>query len=123
MYYLGEDVSTYKGGKVTGHEGAWMFGRDTQTPGVLFPGQPKVGVKFKSEDVSKTINERDDVVSVSETVTTPAGTFHDCVKVRERLADGKTEYKYYAKGVGVVMEQTPPNGDVLLKTHRTAPAK
>ena len=123
VWYLGEEVDEYKGGKVIGHKGAWMFGRDTQTPGVLFPGQPRVGVKFKSEDVSKTISERDEVLSVSETVKTPAGVFHDCVKVRERLADGKTEYKYYAKGVGVVMEQTPPNGDVLLKSHVTHTAK
>ena len=123
VWYLGEEVDEYQGGKVIGHKGAWMFGKDTQTPGVLFPGQPKVGAKFKSEDVSKTISERDEIVSVSETVTTPAGTFRDCVKVRERLADGKTEYKYYAKGVGVVLEQTPPNGDVLLKSHAVKTTK
>ena len=123
VYYLGEDVDIYKGGQVTGHSGAWLYGKDTQTPGVIIPGSPKVGDHFKSEDVSATINESNEVVSVSETVKTPAGIYHDCVKVREALADGSIEYKCYAKGVGVVREQTPPNGDVLLKSHTTNTAK
>ena len=123
VYYLGEDVDIYKGGQVTGHSGAWLYGKDTQTPGVIIPGSPKVGDQFKSEDVSATINESNEVVSVSETVKTPAGIYHDCVKVREALADGSIEYKCYAKGVGVVREQTPPDGDVLLKSHTTNTAK
>ena len=122
VFYLGEEVDEYEGGKLKGHKGSWMFGRDTQIPGVLFPAHPKVGARFKSEDVSKEINEKDEVVSVSETVVTPAGTYKNCVKVREKLADGTTEYKYYAPGVGVVREQ-PPKGDVLLKSHTTRAAK
>jgi len=122
VFYLGEDVDEYEGGKLKGHKGSWMFGKDTQVPGVLFPAHPKVGARFKSEDVSKDINERDEIVSVSETVVTPAGTYKNCVKVREKLADGTTEYKYYARGVGVVRE-VPPKGDVLLKSHTTREAK
>ena len=85
-----------------GHAGSWLFGKDTGTPGVLLPAHPKVGDRFKSEDVSRVINEEDEVVSVSVKVTVPTGTYQDCVKVKEHLADGTTEYKYYARGVGVV---------------------
>ena len=122
VFYLGEDVDEYEGGRLKGHKGSWLFGKDTQIPGVLFPAHPKVGDRFKSEDVSKEINEKDEVVSVSETVVTPAGTFKNCVKVREKLADGTTEHKYYAPGVGVVRE-APPHGDVLLKSHTVRMAK
>ncbi len=122
VYYLGEEVDEYEGGKLKGHSGSWMFGKDTQIPGVQFPAHPKVGARFKTEDVSKEINEKNEVVSVSETVITPAGTYKNCVKVREDLADGTTEYKYYAPGVGVVREE-PPNGNVLLKSHTTREAK
>ena len=66
--------------------------------------------------------EDDEVISVSESVTVPAGSYKDCVKVKEMLADGTTEYKYYAKGVGVVRE-TPAVGDVLLKSHTTKTTK
>src|ERR1043166_5029592 len=113
---LGEEVDEYKNGKVVGHPGAWMFGKDTQTPGVLMPGHPEVGHEFKSEDVSKAIHEEDEVLSVSETVAVPAGTYKNCLKIKEKLADGDVEYKYFAPGIGCVRE-VPAEGDVLLKSH------
>ena len=118
VYYLGEDVDEYANGKVTGHEGAWLLGKDTQNPGVIIPAHPKVGDQFKSEDVNKEITENDEVVSVSETVSVPAGTFENCVKVKEKLADGTTEFKFYASGIGVVRE-VPPGGDEPLVSHTT----
>jgi hypothetical protein len=122
VFYLGEDVDEYKDGKIVGHSGTWHFGRDTQSPGVLFPAQPKLGDKFMSEDVSKEIHENDEIVSLSETVTTPAGVYTNCIKLKEVLADGDIEYKYFAKGIGVVRE-VPEGGDVLLSTHTGTPAK
>jgi len=122
VFYLGEDVDEYKDGKVVGHSGTWHFGRDTQSPGILFPANPKVGDKFMSEDVSKDIHENDEIISLTETVTTPAGTYNNCVKLKEVLADGDVEYKYFAKGVGVVRE-VPEDGDVLLISHAAVAAK
>ena len=121
VYYLGEEVDEYKNGKVAGHEGAWMYGADTKKLTPQMPGNPRVGDKFNSEDVSKTIFEQDEVTSLSETVTVPAGTYRDCLKIKETLADGSTEYKYYAKGIGCVRE-VPAEGDILLKSHTTVSA-
>ena len=118
VYYLGEDVDEYKDGKVIGHEGTWMLGKDTPVPGVIFPAEPKVGMKWYSEDVSLDITERDAIVSMTESVKVPAGSYENCVKVKESLGDGTTEYKYYAKGVGVVRE-VPSDGDELLISHTT----
>ena len=122
VYYLGEVVDEYKEGKVIGHEGSWLLGKDTPAPGVMVPAQPKLGQKWRSEDVSNDVSEIDEIVSVSEKVATPAGTYENCVKVKESLADGTTEFKYYARGVGVVRE-APPDGDVLLKSHKTISSK
>ncbi len=116
VYYLGEDVDEYKDGKVVGHGGAWLLGKDTQVPGVLLPARLKVGQKFYSENVPNLTTEEDEIISISETVSVPAGTFRNCVKVREKLSDGKTEFKYYAPNVGVVKE-VPAEGEVVLKTH------
>ena len=38
------------------------------------------------------------------------------IELKEALADGDVEYKYYAEGVGVARE-SPADGDVLLKSH------
>jgi len=118
VLYLGEEVDEYKKGKVVGHEGSWMLGKDTKTPGIILPGHPAVGDKFRSEDVSKDIHEEDEVLSLSEKVTVPTGTYTNCIKIKERLADGSVEHKYYAAGVGVVRE-VPGKGNVVLKSHTT----
>lgn len=116
VYYLGEEVDEYTDGMVTGHDGAWMFGRDTAIPGIIMPANPQIGDEFKSENVSGEINEQDEVLSLSETVTVPAGTYQKCLKIQENPADGFVEHKYYALGVGVVREN-PEDGDELLISH------
>ncbi|MEI6077918.1 MAG: hypothetical protein WCS94_20220, partial [Verrucomicrobiota bacterium] len=95
---------------------AWLTGKDTPVPGVIIPAHPKLGDKFKSEDVSDKIDETDEVVAVGESTTVPAGTFENCVKIKETLADGSVEFKWYAPGVGVVRE-TPATGDERLIFH------
>jgi hypothetical protein len=116
VYYLGEDVDEYADGKISGHEGAWLLGKDTPTPGIIIPAHPKVGDTFQSEVVNKEITENDEIVSVNETVSVPAGTFENCVKVKETLGDGSVEYKFYAPGTGVVRE-VPSTGDEPLISH------
>jgi len=122
VYYLGEDVDEYKDGKIVGHDGTWHYGLDTRVPGVIFPAHPKLGQTWRPEDVSYEISEIDEIVSMSEKVTTPAGTFENCVKVKELLADGTIEFKYYAKGVGVVRE-VPADGESVLKSHTSNSTK
>jgi len=118
VYYLGEDVNTYNDGKISGHSGAWLLGKDTKIPGVLLPAHPKVGDMFQSENVPGITVEDDLVVSVSDTLTVPAGTFHNCIKIKEHASDGATEFKYYAPGLGVIAEMDSDEG-LLLKSHST----
>lgn len=116
VLYLGEDVNEYKNGKVSGHSGAWLLGKQTKIPGVIMPPDPKVGDKFRPEDVGKITREDDVVMSLDETVTVPAGTYNHCLKIKEILSDGKTEYKLHAKGIGVVKE-LPEGSSVDLVSH------
>jgi len=50
--------------------------------------------------------DRAEIVSLSETVKTPAGEFKNCLKVEETtpLEPATKEYKYYAAGVGLVQD-------------------
>jgi hypothetical protein len=117
VYYLGEDVDDYENDQIVGHGGAWLFGVHTQTLGVIMPGNPKIGDKFKVEDVPGITQEDAEVVSLSETATVPAGTFTNCVRIKETHPGGVIEYKLYAPGVGVVKEE-PEDGVVSLRSHR-----
>jgi hypothetical protein len=116
VYYLGEDVDVYQGGQIVSHEGGWLLGVNTSVAGILMPGQPAVGQKFRGEDVPGLTREDDEVLSIGETVAVPAGTFTGCVKIRETLSDGSVEYKYYAPNVGVVRE-APAGGGLDLTAH------
>lgn len=116
VYYLGEDVDVYQDGQVVSHEGAWLYGVDTDQPGVMMPGDPNVGDTFQAENVPGITREDNEIISVSETVTVPAGTFTDCVEIQETLTDGAVEYKFYAPNVGVVKE-VPEDGVLDLISH------
>jgi hypothetical protein len=106
VYYFGEDVDAYKKGKVVNHDGSWRHGSNGATFGLLMPGTPVVGMKFYQEQAKGVAMDRAEIVSVSETLTTPAGTFDRCVKTRETtpLETFAREYKIYAPQVGLVQD-------------------
>lgn len=116
VYYLGEDVDEYQHGRVAGHGGAWLVGTRNARPGVILPSHPKVGDRWMSEATVGVAVERDIVLSTSAAVRTPLGTYTNCVEVKEIVPGEQAEYKYYAKGVGVVRE-VPASGNMLLISH------
>ena len=52
--------------------------------------------------------DRAEIVSLTETLKTPAGEFKNCLKTEETtpLEPGSKEYKLYAAGVGLVEDGT-----------------
>jgi hypothetical protein len=105
VYYFGEDVDMYKNGNVTGHEGAWLFGVNGATFGLIVPGGPKAGDRYYQESAPKVAMDRAEVVAVIEVIKVPAGTFKNCLHTKESSAlESGTEDKYYAPGVGLIKD-------------------
>jgi hypothetical protein len=106
IYYLGEEVDIYKNGKIVDHEGAWLHGSKGATLGLLVPAAPVVGRRYYQEVAPGVAMDRAEVVSLSERLTTPAGTFEKCLKTQETtpLEPGDTEHKLYAPGVGLIQD-------------------
>lgn len=106
VYYFGEEVDMYKNGKITGHEGAWLAGKRNAKAGIGLPGRPKIGYRYYQEVAPGVAMDRGEIVSLSETVKVPAGTFTKVLKIEETtpLEPGVKEYKYYAKGVGLIKD-------------------
>jgi hypothetical protein len=73
----------------------------------MMPGAPKVGMKYYQEIAPGVAMDRAEIVSISETCRTPAGTFANCLKAKEGSAlDGLvTEYKYFAPSIGLVRDE------------------
>jgi hypothetical protein len=113
LYYFGEDVDTYEDGKVTGHGGTWLSGKDGAKYGLLIPGTAKVGLRYYQERAPKVAMDRAEVVSVTAKLQTPAGTFENCLKTEETsdLESGKS-HKCYAPDVGLISD-----GDLKLVRH------
>ena len=98
---------TFKQGGAVAGEDSWEAGRRGATYGMLMPGRPSVGIKHDQEHAPEVAMDRAEVVSVSEKVEVPAGTFENCLKVQETtpLGRGEKEYKLYAPEVGWQVDQ------------------
>jgi hypothetical protein len=106
VYYFGEEVDIYKNGKVVDHEGAWLAGSKGAKFGLAMPGRPALNTKYYQEIAPGVAMDRAEIVSLVETVRTPAGEFKNCLKTAETtpLEPGVREFKYYARGVGLIQD-------------------
>src|SRR5439155_799831 len=88
------------------HDGTWLSGVNGRKFGLIMPGRPLVNARYYQEVAPKVAMDRATILSVSETVKTPAGEFTNCLKVEETtpLERFVTEYKYYAPGIGMVRD-------------------
>jgi hypothetical protein len=105
IYYFGEDVDDYSNGKVIGHGGSWMSGLNGARFGLMMPGKPKPGDRYYQELAPKAAMDRAEVVSISESVKIPAGSFTNVLLTRETSAiESGSEDKCYAPGVGLIKD-------------------
>ncbi len=106
VYYFGEEVDVYKGGKVVGHEGAWESGKNGARFGLMIPGQVVAGARYYQEIAPGVAMDRAEIVTVDDSLKTPAGEFRGCLKTRETspLEKGAKESKVYAPGVGLIKD-------------------
>jgi hypothetical protein len=110
VYYLGERVNTYRGGKLTGHEGTWLYGKDTQSLGVAMAADPRTGATWRGEDVPGVTTEADRVMGHDASASALGHTYPDAIRVRESIKpENEVEDKVYARGIGPISE-VPPDG-------------
>lgn len=105
VFYFGEDVEIYKNGNVVSNSGSWLAVENNKA-GIIMPGQIILGSKYYQEispDIAMDIGE---IVSISDTLITPAGKFIGVVKIEETnpLEKGEKSYKFYAPGIGLIKD-------------------
>jgi hypothetical protein len=112
VWYFGEDSKEIEGGIVVSTEGSWEAGVDGAVPGVLMLAEPVVGVKYQQEFAEDVAEDMARVLSLTKTAEVPYGTFDECLMTQEwsHLEPGAREFKYYAPGVGLVLELKPQGG-------------
>ncbi len=118
VWYMGEEVDNYEyddDGRLVGidHDGSWEAGQDINgagtiaEPGHHLPSAPAVGSAYFQEFYEGEAEDMALVVDTSVFVELSSGdSFEGCVQTLEwnPLDPGALEHKFYAPGVGLVLE-------------------
>ena len=107
VYYFGEAVDMYRDGKVTHHSGAWRADEGDAKTGLIMPANPTKGMRYYQEIAPGKAMDSAEVMSIDETLKTPAGVFQNCLKTKETtpLEPGVRDYKTYAPGIGMIQDE------------------
>lgn len=115
VWYLGEISLNYEDGFLESLEGSWRTDHEGALPGIVMPGTPVAGDVFRAEYL---VNEAEDIVEVialDQTVTIGLGTYTGCLQMQDTtpLSPGEIEWKYYAPGIGMILEVKPDTGETV----------
>ncbi len=112
IWYFGEDSKEYENGNVVSTEGSWEAGVDDAKAGIVMEANPQIGDSYRQEYYFDEAEDMGEVLSLDETVTVAYGTFTNCLKTKDwsPLESDVIENKYYAPGIGVVLEITVKGG-------------
>jgi len=113
VFYFGEEVDDYKDGKIVDHGGAWRADKKGSKAGIIMPGTVLLGARHYQE-IAPNAMDRAEIIADDVTMKTPAGTFKNCIRVKETspLEPGSICYKTYAPGIGLIQDE-----DLLLTAY------
>jgi hypothetical protein len=122
VWYCGEEVKDYETfdgdspaiPELVAIDGSFKAGRDGDEAGILLPFTPVVGDMFRQEVSFANAEDAIEIIAVDGTETVPAAACAgDCLVTRDfsPLDPGVEENKYYAFGVGKILEIDLETGD------------
>jgi hypothetical protein len=112
LWYLGEDTTEYEHGKVKTKEGSWAAGVDGALPGIIVPAHPRPGLTYREEYYKGHAEDGAKVLDLTSHAKVPYGTFDNLFQTKNfsSIEPNVVEEKFYARGVGVVLEITVSGG-------------
>jgi hypothetical protein len=113
VWYLGEETAEYEDGHVVSTEGSWEAGVNGALPGFLMLADPMPGDIYRQEYLKDEATDMAGVLSMSESVSVPFGDFEHVLKTADyNPLGGQLENKFYARGVGTIMEDPLDGSDL-----------
>jgi hypothetical protein len=106
IWYVGEDTTEYEDGKPVTKAGSWEAGVDGARAGIVMLAHPRVGRRYREEHYPGHAMDGAKVLSRSEQVQVRFGHFRRVLMTKNfnPLEPKVLEYKWYARGVGPVLE-------------------
>lgn len=133
VWYMGETVDDYNFDSAGAliditHDGSWEAGKDvagrgtTALPGYIMLASPAVSKRYHQEYYAGEAEDLAEVLGANVAVTLADSTTYQCLKTRDFSSLDPTidGYKYYAPGIGVVLE-TKTDGSERVERITTVP--
>ena len=113
VWYFGEEAKDYENGVVVSTKGSWEAGIDGALPGIIMQANPQVGDPYRQEFYAGEAEDMAQVLSITESVTVPHGSYDRVVRTMDwtPLEPGKVEDKFYASGIGLILEVIVEGGE------------
>ncbi len=117
VWYFGEDSKEYDNGEVVSTAGSWEAGVDDAKPGIIMKGDPQIGDAYRQEYYKGEAEDMAEVLGLDGNVSVPYGSFENCLVTLEwtPLEPEVEENKYYARDVGLLMEETVKGAEARLE--------
>jgi len=126
VWYFGEvsqEFETFEGDnpeepELVSIDGSWKAGREGAKPGILVLARPRVGGGYREEVSLGEAEDVAEIISITGNESVPAASCHNkCLVTRNftALEPGANERKYYAPGVGLILEVAGRNRVELVK--------
>jgi hypothetical protein len=108
VWYMGEDSLELKHGHLVRASDSWLSGVNGGKPGIIMPGNPRPGDAYRQEyyPPGQALDEAH-VLSLNGSATATYGGTHRHLLVTSEYSplEPQTEQKYYAPGLGEVLEK------------------
>ena len=114
VWYFGEKTAELdEHGNVKNTSGSWMAGVDGAKPGIFMFVHPRPGYSARQEYLKGEAEDHFQVVAIGVTSAVPFKTFRGAMLTKEwtPLEPDVIDHKYYARGIGTVLEQTVKGGN------------
>jgi hypothetical protein len=113
VWYFGELVMNFEDGELTDLGGSWRAGVDGARPGMIMKAMPAVGNVYRQEFLANEAEDAARVTALGRTVSVPFGVLKGCVETLDftPLEPGHVERKFFAPGVGLVLEIDVETGE------------
>ena len=114
VWYFGEDTAELDAnGQVKTREGTWHAGVNGAKPGIFMYAHPRAGQSARQEDLKGQAEDHFQVLRRGVALTVPFKAFRRTLLTKEwtPVEPDVLDHKYYARGIGTVLEQTVKGGD------------
>ncbi len=118
VWYFGESSKQLENGDVVGVEGSFLSGVDGAKPGIIMKAAPTVGDVYRQEFALGVAEDAGEVLSTTGTESVPAASCNGTCLVTHDfspLEPDANEQKFYAPGVGDILEIDVAAGGVRLE--------